>query len=197
MLRPLLPESSAYVSEVSDLQGQSGYLRASLNFAILVTRKAVCSCALVILLAGWGACADSSNRSSGDAVSAETAAELALEEAEGGIGPVDSVELDATIDTALVAQGEAIFSMKCGACHKMTERYVGPPLGDVLERRTPEFIMNMMLNPDEMAKKHPEAKALLAEYLTQMPNQNLSQEDARAVLEFLRTSQGDADKATQ
>jgi hypothetical protein len=71
----------------------------------------------------------------------------------------------------------------------MDQRYVGPPLGQVLERRAPEFVMNMMLNPAEMVEKHPVVKQLLAEFMTPMPNQQLTHEEARAVLEYLRTVQ--------
>jgi cytochrome c len=113
---------------------------------------------------------------------------LTQEQLEKGIGPAESVSLGA-IDEALAERGEEIFTMKCTACHKLDERYVGPPLNDVLDRRTPEYVMNMMLNPAEMLEKHPEAKAMLAQYLTPMPNQSLTEDDARAVLEYLRTAQ--------
>ncbi len=142
---------------------------------------------LVMLSLVWAACADSSDRSFDDGASpADRADGLSQSEIEKGIGPIEKVELSAVIDTALVSQGEAIFAVKCAACHKLTERYVGPPLGQVLDIRTPEFIMNMMLNPDEMARQHPEVQALLGQYFVPMPNQNLTEADARAVLEFLR-----------
>lgn len=32
----------------------------------------------------------------------------------------------------------------------MDERYVGPPLGDILERREPAYVMNMILSPEKM-----------------------------------------------
>ncbi|MEM7380656.1 MAG: cytochrome c, partial [Bacteroidota bacterium] len=52
----------------------------------------------------------------------------------------------------------------------------------------PEWVMNMILNPDGMLKEDPIAKALLKEYDNSiMLNQNLSEEDARAVAEYLRT----------
>ena len=35
--------------------------------------------------------------------------------------------------------------------------------------------------------RHPEAKKLLGEYMTQMPNQQLTPRDARAIVEYLRT----------
>ena len=46
--------------------------------------------------------------------------------------------------------------------------------------------MNMILNPEEMVQRHPEAKAMLAEYIAPMANQSLTQEEARAILEYIR-----------
>jgi cytochrome c len=103
-----------------------------------------------------------------------------------GIGPVRSVTLG-EVDAALAAAGEELFTVKCSACHKMGERYVGPALADVTIRRSPAYVMNMIVNPQEMIEKHPEAKKLFAEYMTPMANQNLTEADARAVLEYLRT----------
>lgn len=107
-------------------------------------------------------------------------------ELENGIGPVKQKLELGPIDPKLVKKGEEIFNTKCIACHKLDERYVGPAQRDVIKRRTPEFIINMVLNPLEMQEKHPVAKKLLAEYLTQMTNQNLSFDDARALVEFFR-----------
>jgi cytochrome c1 len=72
-------------------------------------------------------------------------------------------------------------------CHKMDTLYVGPALGEVTARRTPAYIMNMILNPQEMVERHPIAKQLLAERMTFMANQNLTVDEARAVVEYLRT----------
>jgi len=103
-----------------------------------------------------------------------------------GIGPVTSVELG-EIDDALVEQGKELYKANCTACHKIGKRSVGPALKGVTERRSPEWIMNMILNPQEMVDKDPTAKALLAEYLAPMANQSLKEEEARAILEFFRT----------
>ena len=113
---------------------------------------------------------------------------LTAEQLERGIGPVREVELGA-LDEALAARGKAVFDLKCSACHKVSERYVGPALGDVLERRRPEYVMNMILNPAEMVEKHPSARELLGQFMTPMPDQNLTEDEARAVLEYLRTVQ--------
>lgn len=103
-----------------------------------------------------------------------------------GIGPIKEVKLG-PIDKALADRGKKIFEEKCSACHKIEEKYVGPALKGVTKRRTPEWIMNMILNPIEMTQKDPIAKQLLAEYLTQMTYQDVSEEDARAILEYLRS----------
>jgi mono/diheme cytochrome c family protein len=104
-----------------------------------------------------------------------------------GIGPVSSIEVSENIDDALAAEGKTIFEGKCSACHQLTDqKIVGPGLLGVTEKRKPEWIMNMVINPEEMTKKDPTAKKLLAEHLTQMTNQNINEQDARAILEFLR-----------
>jgi len=103
-----------------------------------------------------------------------------------GIGPIKQKIDLGPIDPALVKKGQEIFDTKCASCHKLDEKYVGPPQRDVYKRRSPEFILNFMLNPEENYKKHPEAKKLLGEYLTQMPNQNLTIDEAKAMLDYFR-----------
>jgi cytochrome c2 len=109
-------------------------------------------------------------------------------ELEHGIGPITApLKLGSGVDAAMAASGAKVFEQKCAPCHKMGERYVGPQLGDVLTRRSPTFVMNMALNPLGMVEKHPVTKKLLAEYFIAMPNQNISPDEARQVLEYLRT----------
>lgn len=105
-----------------------------------------------------------------------------------GVGPIQDLTLPDTIDKEMVAMGEEIFTSKCSACHKTDKRYIGPSPKDILDRRTPEWVMNMILNPEGMVKEDPVARQLLMEYNgTPMANQNLTEEDARAVLEYFRT----------
>jgi cytochrome c2 len=145
---------------------------------------------LVALLAvvGCGGGTESGGSVGGGEASSAAAAgsELSAEQLAKGIGPITSVTLG-EVDAALAEQGKATFTLKCSACHKLETRYVAPQLGGVLERRTPEFVMNMILNPAEMTAKHPETKKLLAEYLLAMPDQNLTEAEARAVLEYIRS----------
>jgi mono/diheme cytochrome c family protein len=104
-----------------------------------------------------------------------------------GVGPVSEVKL-ASIDNSLVTKGEQLFTAKCSACHKISERLVGPPLKDVTKRRKPEWIMNMILNPQQMTQENPTAKELFATYLVQMTFQDVTQDDARAILEYFRSN---------
>jgi len=106
---------------------------------------------------------------------------------QNGIGPLTQELKVGPVDKALAAKGEQIFNAKCAACHKMTEKYVGPPLGEVATRRTPTYLMNWVLNPQEMQERHPVARQLLAEYMTPMPNLGLTQDEARALVEYLRS----------
>ncbi|RXP44514.1 cytochrome c [Lutibacter sp. HS1-25] len=103
-----------------------------------------------------------------------------------GIGPITSITLG-EIDDTLAAEGKTLFSSKCSACHKISKRVVGPALIGITERRSPEWIMNMMLNPEVMVTEDPIAKKLLAEYLAPMANQSLTEVEARAILEYFRT----------
>lgn len=124
----------------------------------------------------------------------EEHSDLTAFELENGIGPVkEKIELG-PLDRALADKGKAVFEAKCSMCHKIDTLYIGPALGEVTTRRTPAYIMNMILNPQEMVERHPVAKQLLAERMTFMANQNLSIEDARAVLEYLRTQAKNAAK---
>jgi len=121
--------------------------------------------------------------------SAEATEEQGLSdfEMEHGIGPVsERMEIGDDIDEELRLRGQEIFEMKCEMCHNMEGRMVGPPLGDVMERRSPEFVMNMVLNPQGMTYNHPVGQELLQEYMTAMPFQNVKEDDARAIIEYLR-----------
>jgi len=106
-----------------------------------------------------------------------------------GIGPYAEKELklDPCIDKELAKKGYELFIQYCSACHKITERYVGPPLKGVTLARSPEWIMNMLVNTEEMIWNDPIANALLQQYLTVMrPPPGLTEEDFLAILEYLR-----------
>lgn len=105
-----------------------------------------------------------------------------------GVGPITNVELAPEIDQTMASKGKEVYDKMCTACHKATKKFIGPAPKDILKRRTPEWVMNMILNPDEMVHKDALAKDLLVEFNgSPMANQNLTEEEARAVLEYFRT----------
>ena len=136
---------------------------------------------------GSGSDSSTSNQPSVEASSADQA------NTNKGIGEIKQVDLNNPLDKTLVANGLAIYDLKCSACHKLTDqRVVGPGFKGVTERRTPEWIMNMAMNADVMLEQDPTARELLKECLVRMPNQNLSKDDARSVLEFFYSNDGQA-----
>lgn len=122
-------------------------------------------------------------------VKAETTSEgVPVDMDNKGVGPITKVDFGADINQEMASAGEAKFQAICTACHMAEQRMIGPALKGVYERRSPEWVMNMILNPDGMLKEDPIAKALLKEYNNAiMLNQNLSEEDARNLAEYLRT----------
>ena len=119
------------------------------------------------------------------------AADPASYDPKRGEGKYDTVELGATLDQAMAAKGEEVSDVKCTSCHKMTdEKLVGPGWKGVTERRTPQWIMNFITNPDPMIDKDPEVQAQLEICLVRMPNQGISDEEARGILEYMRKNDG-------
>ena len=147
--------------------------------------------AMLMTSCGGGSESQSSSSESGSPV--EVAAPAADPK---GIGEIKSVDLGSGVDASLADQGKAIVDMKCTACHQLNDkRLVGPGFQGVTNRRRPEWIMNMITNVDVMLDQDPEAQKLLEECLTRMPNQNISKDDARGILEFMRKN--DEEKAGQ
>ena len=105
-----------------------------------------------------------------------------------GVGAITSLDLPAEIDEAMAKKGEEIYNQMCLACHRVGKKFIGPAPNGILERRSPEWVMNMILDPEKMVKEDPLAKDLLAEFNgAPMANQGLTEEQARSVLEFFRT----------
>ena len=61
-------------------------------------------------------------------------------------------------------------------------------MSGIYERRSVEWVLNIMLNPDQMLKEDPTAISLLKEYNNiLMLNQNLSENEAKSLAEYFRT----------
>ena len=109
-----------------------------------------------------------------------------------GLGKWDETNVDvSSFDPAMAAEGKEISEVKCTSCHKITdERLVGPGWLGVTERHKPYWIMNFITDPDPMIDVDPELQAQLELCLVRMPNQNVTDDEARKILEYMREIDG-------
>ncbi len=146
-----------------------------------------------ILITSCGGGADSDTKATEDPYDATKKADNGNPsyDANRGEGKFTKVEVGAKLDEAMAGSGEKIFGVKCSSCHKITdEKLVGPGWKGVTSRHSAEWIMNFVTNTDAMITKDPKAQAQLEICLVRMPNQNLSDDDARSLYEFMRKNDG-------
>lgn len=109
--------------------------------------------------------------------------------AEIGIGKFVKVELEAVLDQSLSKKGEELQGQKCASCHKLTDEVsIGPGWRDVTKKRSPEWLLNLMTNTEEMLKIDPSLIEQTKKFGISMPNPNLTDEEAKAILEFMRSN---------
>ena len=87
----------------------------------------------------------------------------------------------------MALRGKELYNNACASCHRIKEKSVLLGLGGVLQKRSPQWVMNMILNPREMKRENVQAQAMDAEYDADMVNTNLTEDEARAIVEYLRT----------
>jgi hypothetical protein len=154
-------------------------------------RKSICITAFIAATSfGMVACIDKTPSSTENLDTQELTKNQA--EVHGAEIKEGDVQLTNPLNAQWVAEGKGIYDLKCQSCHKLTdEKLVGPGWKGVTQRRKPEWIMNMITNVDMMLEKDPEAQRMLEECLVRMPNQNLTKEEARKVVEFQRNNDGE------
>lgn len=150
--------------------------------------------ALIVLISACGGSTNPSGENAGNGSGEEPKSMLNTSDP-GSYDPkrgegkwtTENVKLGAQVDETMAQKGQEIQNVKCASCHKLTdEKLVGPGWKGVTKKRSPEWIMNFISNPDPMIEKDPEVQAQLEICLVRMPNQGLSDEDARNILEFMR-----------
>ena len=163
-------------------------------------KKMIVICSLALFFAACGGSGEKTNTTTTEPASTDTTTTASSATTENGNpsydpnrgeGKFHDVKLADNLDPALAGKGEKIYDLKCGACHKLTdEKLVGPGWKGVTSRHKPEWIMNFVTNTDAMIDKDPKAQAMLEICMVRMPNQSLSDDDARNVLEFMRKNDG-------
>lgn len=158
-----------------------------------IMRKLITICFAAFFIVACGG--NSGDNASGDAD--KTTADAATEKSSSdydpnrGEGKFTEVKLGDQLDAAMALRGKNISDLKCTSCHKLTdEKLVGPGWAGVTKRHQPQWIMNFITNPDPMIDKDPKIQAMLEICLVRMPNQNVSDADARDLLEFMRENDG-------
>lgn len=104
-----------------------------------------------------------------------------------GIGKYASLSVTAEIDSVLVKTGDELYMQKCASCHDLSDKIiVGPGWEGITARRELIWLMNLMTNTEEMLERDPELKRQIEKFKTQMPDFGLTENEARAILEFMR-----------
>lgn len=94
----------------------------------------------------------------------------------------------APVNESLAKRGDELFKSKgCSACHAFGQKLSGPDLAGVTSRRTAEWMRQQILHPDVMTKEDPISRELMMKHALQMPNQGLTEDEAEAVIEYLKT----------
>ncbi|RZF59273.1 c-type cytochrome [Sphingobacterium corticibacterium] len=108
-----------------------------------------------------------------------------LKEGNKGIGPITSFA-QPVFDQAVADEGNKLFIVRCTMCHEYGEDKLGPALKGITKKRTPEWILNLMLNTEEMFEKDPDALVLKDKYESMMVSVGLNEQEAKSILEYLR-----------
>lgn len=138
----------------------------------------------------WYGCSGKGAEQRADAPEVDSTAILDQPETHGT--EVKEVKLTNPLDPTMIKVGSDIYDLKCSSCHKLTEdRIVGPGWAGVTKKRKPEWIINMITNVDMMLAEDAEAQKLLEQCLVRMPNQNITPEEARSIIEFMRKNDGE------
>ncbi len=147
--------------------------------------------ALFVIIAFVASCGGSSESNKPSTAVETMPKDVSSYDPNRGEGKFTKVVLPPTLNAAKAESGSKISSVKCSSCHKTTdEKLVGPGWAGVTTRHTPEWIMNFITNTDAMIDKDPKVQAQLEICLVRMPNQSLSDDEARNLYEYMRKIDG-------
>jgi cytochrome c5 len=150
---------------------------------------------LAAAIVGFNACNDEkkdSNDTTTTTTTTPTTDTANAQEVHGTEVKPGEITYQTPLNAEWVANGKSIYELKCASCHKLTEeRLVGPGWKGVTKKRQPEWIVNMITNVDMMLETDPEAQKLLEQCLVRMPNHNITKDEARHIIEYMRQNDGE------
>jgi len=145
----------------------------------------------VIALMGFGVVSCSGSNNEGQANGEAEQVEEVQYDPVLGVGDFMDFKVEEGLNSELALKGKGLYDSKCASCHSLkNDVIVGPGWSGVTERRQLGWLMNMMSNTTEMLEKDPELKKQIEKYKVQMPELSTSDEDARAILEYMRQNDG-------
>jgi len=105
-----------------------------------------------------------------------------------GVGPITNLELN-TIEDSLMQVGQQLFKDKCTQCHTMEYKNTGPDISDILAHKKPEWVMNFLLNKEEMIQRDSLAIITRLKYESDCGSPLTKEHEAIEILEYLRIYQ--------
>lgn len=145
----------------------------------------------VIALMGFGVVSCSGSNNEGQANGEAEQVEEVQYDPVLGVGDFMDFKVEEGLNSELALKGKGLYDSKCASCHSLkNDVIVGPGWSGVTERRQLGWLMNVMTNTTEMLEKDPELKKQIEKYKVQMPELSTSDEDARAILEYMRQNDG-------
>lgn len=95
------------------------------------------------------------------------------------------------VASGAIEEGQGIFQEKCSSCHSLGGGdKVGPDLAGVTGRRDKEFLKKIIVSPDDLANSSdPVVADLLKKYPVKMPDLGISDDQAEAIIGYLKTAQ--------
>ena len=145
----------------------------------------------VIALMGFGVVSCSGSNNEGQANGEAEKVEEVQYNPSVGVGDFMDFKIEEGLNSEMAIKGKELYDSKCASCHSLkNDVIVGPGWSGVTERRQLGWLMNMMTNTTEMLEKDPELKKQIEKYKVQMPELSTTDEDARAILEYMRQNDG-------
>jgi hypothetical protein len=105
-----------------------------------------------------------------------------------GVGPISKLELT-TISDSLMQRGQKLFKDECSQCHTMEFKNSGPDISDILAIRKPEWLVNFLLNKEEMLQRDSLAIGTRLKYEENCGAKIEDKNKALEILEYLRIYQ--------